>query len=229
MKRNWLSVVATFLLCLSILVAICWGVYTFYHLDNQVYTDTTTGLHDIPLASPPIAFKALPDGVHFIALESDGTLEYITSAITGIPVSTPTKAATYLCPMTVGHTVQSINLQQGKIHPLNFFVSTDGTQLYVVASDRSSVLVYNFSTGGVGGIQLIGPSNPTPVNADMTVDGNTIIVAGSDGMVHQVSTSNGGADQFQFAFPDLANYTNPFCTYTPASGACTFDYVSARP
>jgi len=39
MKRNWLSVVATILLCLSILVAICWGVYTFYHLDNQVYTD----------------------------------------------------------------------------------------------------------------------------------------------------------------------------------------------
>ena len=63
----------------------------------------------------------------------------------------------------------------------------------------------------------------------MTVDAGTIMVAGSDGLVHQITTGSGGIDQFQFAFPNLTNYLNPFCTFTPASGACTFDYVAARP
>ena len=132
--------------------------------------------------------------------------------------------------MTVSHsTPAKIDLGQGTIQPLTFFVSADGTLLYVPARELNSILVYNSSTGGVSGIQLLGTSNPTPVGADMTVDAGTIMVAGSDGMVHQVSTSTGGIDQAQFAFPNLANYPNPFCTFTPASGACTFDYIAAKP
>ena len=206
------------------------AVSVYNTCDNQLYTDTLTGLHEIPLALPPIAFKALPDGVHFIALESDGTLESFSASITGIPAATMTQPATQLCSMAVGHTApQKINLGQGTIQPLDFFASADSTLLYVVARDRGSILVYNFSTGGISGIQLIGSNNPTPVSADMTVDTGTIMVAGSDGMVHQVSTSSGGIDQAQFAFPNLANYSNPFCTFSPASGVCTFDYVAAKP
>ena len=206
------------------------AVSVFNTCDNQLYTDTLTGLHEIPLAGPPIAFKALPDGVHFITLESDGTLESFAASITGIPAATRFQAATSICPMTVGHTApRKINLGQGTIQPLNFFVSADGNLIYVLARELNSILVYNSSTGGVSGIQLLGTSNPTPVNGDMTVDGGTIMVAGSDGLVHQVSTSTAGIDQAQFAFPNLANYLNPFCTFTPASGACTFDYIAARP
>jgi hypothetical protein len=206
------------------------AVSVFNTCDNQLYTDTLTGLHEIPLAGPPLAFKALPDGVHFLTLESDGTLESFTASITGIPAATQSQPATSICPMTVGHTTpHKINLAQGAIQPINFFLSADGNLIYVVARDRSSILVYDFSTGGVTGIQLLGTSNPTPVNADMSVDAGTIMVAGSDGLVHQVSTSTGGIDQAQFAFPNLANYLNPFCTFTPASGACTFDYIAAKP
>jgi hypothetical protein len=206
------------------------AISVFNTCDNQLFTDTLTGLHDIPLAGAPVAFRVLPDGRHFLVLESDGSLESFTASITGIPPATPSQAAAQICPMTVGHSVpQKINLGQGTIDPINFFVSADGTLLYVPARDRNSILVYNFSSGGVGGIQLIGSTNPTPVAADMTVDASTIMVAGSDGLVHQISTASGGFDQAQFGFPNLANFLNPFCTFTPASGACTFDYVAARP
>ena len=198
--------------------------------DNQLFTDTLTGQHHVPLAATPIAFKALPDGTHFIALESDGTLETFSASITGIPASTLTKAATALCPMTVGHSAaQKIDLGQGVIHPVNFFVSGDGTLIYVVASDRNSILVYNSNTGAVSGIELIGTTNPTPVSADISADGSTILVAGSDGMFHQISTAFGGSDMVQLSFPNLANYQNPFCTFTPASGACTLDFIAAKP
>ncbi len=198
--------------------------------DNQLFTDTLTGLHDIPLAGAPVAFRVLADGTHFLVLESDGTIESFTASITGIPPATISQPATQTCPMTVGHSTPiQINLGQGKIDPINFFVSADGTLLYVVARELNSILTYNFSSGGRGGIQLIGSTNPTPVAADMTVDAGFILVAGTDGLVHQISTATGGFDQAQFGFPDLVNYLNPFCTFTPASGACTFDYVAARP
>jgi hypothetical protein len=201
--------------------------------DDQVYTDTKTGLHNIPLAANPVAFKVLPDGIHLVALESNGTLEFITSNVTPIPIAKltePPTPAPALCPMTVGHTKQApINLGQGSIDPINFFFSADGTLVYVVASNRNSILVLNFNTGGVSGIQMLGSSNPTPVAADMTVDAGAIMVAGSDGLVHQIATASGGTDQAQFGFPNLANYMNPFCTFTPGSGPCTFNYVAAKP
>jgi hypothetical protein len=198
--------------------------------DNQLFTDTLTGLHDIPLAGAPVAFRVLPDGTHFLVLESDGTIESFTASITGIPPATISQAATQICPMTVGHSTPiQINLGQGKIDPINFFVSADGTLIYVAARELNSILTYNFSSGGRGGIQLVGANNPTPIAADMTVDAGFILVAGSDGLVHQLSTATGGFDQAQFGFPNLVNYLNPFCTFTPASGACTFDYVAARP
>lgn len=202
--------------------------FTVYNTcDNQQFTDTVTGTQDIPLSATPIAFKALPDGVHFVALESEGTIDYISAAITGIPAATLTKPANTLCPMTVGHHVRTINLGQGSIRPLDFFPSPDGTLLYVLASDRSSVLVYSFMTGAVTGIELAG--NATPVSVDMAADGGTIVVAGSDGQLHQVSTALGGSDQVQVPFPNLPNYLNPFCTFNPASGPCTLDVIAVRP
>ena len=201
--------------------------------DNQLFTDTITGKQFIPLAAAPVAFRALPDGIHFVALESNGTIEYITATITGIPAATPTQHATSLCSMTVGHTVKTIDLNQGNIHPVNFFVSADGTLLYVLASDLNSIVVYNFATGSVtGGIQLAstpGGVNPTAIAADMTTDASTIVVAGSDGYLHQVSTAVNGSDMIQSPFPNLTNGLNPFCTITPTQGPCVLDFVAVRP
>jgi membrane fusion protein (multidrug efflux system) len=38
-KRHPVAIIATVLLCLSILVAIGWGAYTYYRLDTEIYTD----------------------------------------------------------------------------------------------------------------------------------------------------------------------------------------------
>ena len=212
------------------------AVSVYNACNNGVFTDTITGKNYIPLSAPPIVFQALPDGVHFIALESGGNIDYITATMTGIPPATLAQPATSVCPTEFGyHTVQTINLGQGNIHPINFFVSADGTLLYIVASDRNSLLVYTITplkTGGVqltpeGGIALAG--NATPVMADMTVDGGTILVAGSDGMLHVLSTALGGSDQIQISFPNLPDVLNPFCTINPTSGPCVLDFITTKP
>src|SRR4029077_7584704 len=110
-------------------------------------------------------------------------------------------------------------LGQGTLQPVNFFASADGSQLYVASASHASILVYDFGTGAVTGIELRG--NATPLSADMFVDAGTIVVAGTDGMLHQVSTALGGNDQVQLSFPSLPNYLNPFCTFTPSQGPCT--------
>jgi len=178
------------------------------------------------LTAPPISFKALPDGLHFIALETNGTFDYITATIPVVTAATPTQPATSLCPMTVAHSRRNIPLNQGALHPLDFFTSADGTLLYVLATDRASVLVYNFATGGVTGIELTG--NATPLSGAMTPDAGTIVINGSDGMLHEVSTALGGADMSPpTSFPNLPNYLNPFCTYAPVQ--CTLNLMASKP
>jgi hypothetical protein len=215
--------------------------FTVYNTcDNQISTfinPTTSQIvpQVIPLAAPPIAFNALPDGIHLAALESDGNIEYISASIapvvsaTPVGSTTPTAPVAPLCPMHVNHPVQlqrTLNLQQGTIHPLDFFPSADGTLLYVLASDRASVLVYNFATGATTGIELTG--NATPLAGFMTPDAGTIVIAGSDGMLHEVSTALGGTDMAPpLSFPNLPNYLNPFCTYAPAQ--CSLNLVATKP
>jgi hypothetical protein len=198
--------------------------------DDQISTNGMPSFTPqvIPLTAAPIAFRPLPDGQHFVALESGGSIDYITATITSVPVPTLTQPSTASsCPQWVSHTVSSLNLQQGNVTPLNFFPSAQGSLFYVLAADRSSILVYNLASNSVSGIPLIG--NAVPVDGGISADTGTIIVAGSDGLLHQVSTSIGGSDLLQLTFPNLPDFLNPFCTSTPASGACTFDTVAVRP
>jgi len=202
--------------------------FTVYNTcNNQVSTSPSSVGQIISLSATPIGFRVLPDGQHFVALEEGGVIDYISATITGIPAATLSAPSNQLCPMTVTHTKQTFNLGQGSIHPIAFFPSPDGTQLYILASDRSAVLIYDFSTGAVTGIPLA--NNATPVSVDMSVDGGFILVAGSDGLLHQVSFASGGSDQVEVSFPNLANYLNPFCTFNPAAGDCTLDLVAVKP
>jgi len=149
--------------------------FTVYNTcDNKISTDKPVSGTDqvLPLSATPISFKALPDGVHFIVLESDGNFEYFTAAITGIPIATSRPARQIHLPH-VRHAHPGAGKStsaRARSIPLISSSLGDGTLLYVVASDRSSVLVYNFSSGSVSGIQLLGSDNPTPVTADMSVD-----------------------------------------------------------
>jgi hypothetical protein len=201
------------------------AVSVYNTCNNQIAADAISGKTYIPLAAAPIKFKVLPDGLHFVALEAGGGIQYITATVTGIPAASLTQPANSVCPMTVSHTVQTINLDEGTLQPINFFTSADGTLLYVVASNRPSILAYDFNTSSVNGILLSG--NATPISADISADASYLFVAGSDGLLHRVSTGVGGSDQTPLLFPNLPNIFNPFCTN--GQPPCTLSLVVARP
>ncbi len=170
---------------------------------------------------------SIPDGTHVLVLDATGF--DIATATTSAP------AAGSLCPLTLTfisndplRPAQRVELGQGTLQPVNFFVSADASQLYIATAGNASILVYDFGAGAVtSGIELVG--NATPIGAGMSVDGGTIVVAGSDGLLHVVSTAVGGSDQIQLSFPSLPNYLNPFCTATPTAGPCTLSLVAVRP
>jgi hypothetical protein len=170
----------------------------------------------------------IPDGVHIAVLDATG-FDILTATI-----SAPASGA--LCPQQIAfisgdplRLAQRIELGQGTLQPINFFATPDASQLYVVDSNSATILVYNFSAGSViGGIELL--NNATPLMADISIDSGTIAIAGSDNMLHEISTSLGGADLVQLPFPDLPNNLNPFCTsQTTTSAPCTLNSVVVKP
>ncbi len=186
--------------------------------NNAPSTDVSSAVQTISLPSQPSFVKVLPDGIHIIALDNTG-LDYITTAISA--AASPT-----LCPQFISASSQRIPLGQGTFNPINFFVSPDGTHAYIVASDRSSVLVYDFNTNSVAGISFA--NNASPVSADITVDGTLIYVAGSDGMLHEVSTT-AAADLLQISFTIPSRFSTPFCSVDLTSGPCKLDVVAVKP
>jgi len=132
-----------------------------------------------------------------------------------LPLPAPPTPPTLFAPV-------HINLGQGTFQPINFFLSPDATHAYIVTIDRG-VLVYNFNTSSVSGIQLI--NNATPVAAGITQDGSLLYVAGSDGLLHKLNTAL-ALDQYQVSFSPLPNSANSFC-YTAVN--CALNLVAVRP
>lgn len=215
------------------------NVTAYNTCNNQVATDVNNVAANIALPADPILMRVLPnlhidgsdsqghpipDGIHVLVLDSTG-FDIITSTISGS-----------VCPQQLTFTdytqqpaIQRIELGQGTLNPLNFFASPDATQLYIVNANSSSIVIYSFISGSVtGGIELAG--GVTPLSADMSVDGGTIAVAGSDGMLHEVSTAIGGSDLVQLSFPNLPNFFNAFCSAIPTAGTpCILNSVLVRP
>jgi hypothetical protein len=210
----------------------------FSTCNNQLAISQDLGLANVSTANP-ILMKVLPgehlngrdssgnlipDGIHVFVLDATG-FDVITYTIS------PPVAGTH-CPQVIAFAnpllpLQRVELGQGTLQPVNFFTSADGSQLYVASADHASILVYDFGTGSVTGIELTG--NATPLSADMSADAGTIVIAGSDGLLHSVSTGLGGSDQIQISFPNLPDYLNAFCTITPTAGPCAVNLALARP
>lgn len=163
----------------------------------------------------------IPDGIHLLVLDATG-FDVVTSTI-----SLP--AAGTLCPQGFAFApVQRIDLGQKINSQANFFASPDGSELYVVNPGSSSILIYSFIAGApIGGIEIL--DNATPLSSDISADGGTIVIVGSDGVLHEIGTATGGADLYQLPFPNLPNYLNPFCTFTPSAGPCTLNVALVKP
>lgn len=115
-----------------------------------------------------------------------------------------------------------ISLGQGTFDPISFFMAPSATQAYIVTSDVG-VLIYNFNTNSVSRIPLI--NNANPVAASVTVDGDFIYVAGSDGLLHQLNTSL-LLDEYQTTFLPLPNSSNNFCFNETT---CSLNLIAVKP
>lgn len=193
------------------------------------------------LTVPPIILKMVPPGnvpmgnTSIPILQTTGLDFFFGLDNTGIDIIATNSSmgpVTTLCPQAVSLAQTSqlapfapvhINIGQGTFHPINFFLSPDSTQAYVVASDRNSILVYDFNTNAASGIPLV--NNATPIAADITPDGTLIYVAGSDGLLHEINTIL-ALDQNQVSFRPLPNSTNNFCF---TGNNCQLNLVAVRP
>ena len=201
--------------------------------DNQPSTDASNVPPVINLPVQPLLLKALPPGNFPLPglnpLGLDVLMALDNTSLHIITTNAKQAASNALCPQTITATIlPPINLGQGTFHPLNFFLSPDETQVYIVASDFSGVLVYNLSTKSTSAIQLAGPGNPLPISADMTPDGGFIYIAASDGLLHAVSIFP-AVDLAQIAFPPLPNSTNPFCFNAVSTPNCVLDLAVIQP
>ncbi len=184
---------------------------------------TPTFLKMVPPGSVPIPNLPTAGLDVFIGVDSTG-VDVIATTTTTPLVLLPT---TPLCPqqqITLTVNPIHVSLQKGTFHPINFFISPDGTQIYIVTSDLG-VLVYNFNTQSVSAITLFGTGNPAPVAADMTVDGTLLYVAGTDGMLHELNTAL-ALDVLEIPFSQLPNSSNNFCF---SSYTCSLNLVAVKP
>ncbi len=122
---------------------------------------------------------------------------------------------------------QHFNFGVGTFNPISFFVSPDGTRAYVVTTNFSSILVFDFNTGSLSGSIPLA-NNAIPVSASFTEDGTLIYVAANDGTLHEINTVS-ATDVQEISFPNLPNVNNPFCGFGATTIPCTLDLVSVKP
>jgi hypothetical protein len=207
-----------------------------------------TSLSSGTLPGPPLLLKMVPPGNVALGpallpapLEPAGLDFFIGVDNTGVDIiatnSTQANAGT-LCPQNVAPAhpptppggnpfpPTHVDINHGTFNPINFFVSPDATQIYIVTTDQG-VLIYSFNTGATTAIPLRGDA--APLAADITADGTLIYVAGSDGLLHQLVTGSAGSNTEEvtpISFPALPNSANSFCY---SSFSCALDIVTVKP
>lgn len=127
------------------------------------------------------------------------------------------------CTPPVSDSVSSFNLGQGNFVATQLIISQNGSTAYVIASNVSSVLVFNIPGQTPSTIPLSG--NAMPLNAALTPDGTLLYVGANDGTVHVVNTQAGG-DVQQISFPE------GLCKNSaglPFGNACNPDLIAVKP
>jgi hypothetical protein len=188
--------------------------------------DTSYTLADsVTVPRLPALFQAVPDGIHAIGVDSPG-LDIFTNKVVAPAIATTNAPTPTTCPFTVTHQAPAfVNLGQGDFTPLKLIPAPDGSKAYILASNLSSIFIYNFGVGTVSAIPLTG--GPVPLDATLTSDGTLLYVGAADGTLHVVSTVSGG-DLQQVAFTNN-NSTNKgsLCSNIPQT--CNPDLIAVKP
>jgi hypothetical protein len=188
--------------------------------------DTNYSLADsVTVPRLPTLFQAVPDGVHAIGVDSPG-LDIFTHKVVAPAIATTGSPTSITCPFAVTHQApEFVNLGQGDFTPLKLILAPDGARAYILASNLSSVFIYDFGVGTVSAIPLTG--GPVPLDATLTSDGTLLYVGAADGSLHVVSTVSGG-DLQQVTFTNN-NSTNKgsLCSNIPQT--CNPDLIAVKP
>jgi hypothetical protein len=193
--------------------------------------DTTYGAAaSIPVPRLPTMFQALPDGVHAIGFDPPGVDVFAVKTIAPTP-ATLTQPNSITCPFTIAapdppeQEFSFANLGQGDFTPLKLIISSDNSRAYILASNLSSIFIYDFGVGTVSAVPLTG--SPVPLDASLTSDGTLLYVGTTDGSVHVVSTVSGG-DLQQITFTNN-NATNKGSLCSNIPQFCNPDVVAVQP
>ncbi len=215
----------------------------FKTCDNRPALDDGGNSEDISsLPSTPIFVKASPDNNRIFAFNNAG-VDFIDVTTSGKPTpSFPVTATAAGCsPPVPSHagglpTVinqhqalgSSFNFGQGTLTPTQFIVHSSGTRAYILASNLTNIIVFNFDTQSTSSIQLSG--NSTPIQASLSTDGKTLYVLARDlttkvNSLHTIDTTL-NADLNQIV---LAQSLCHVRAGTTGTFTCDPDLVAVRP
>ena len=122
----------------------------------------------------------------------------------------------------------SFSFGLGAITPTQLILHSSGSRAYIVASDLSVIVVFNFDTQSTSTIQLAG--NSVPIQASLSTDGNKLYVIARDlttkvNSVHVLDTTiNADVNQIVVAEGLCHARTSVSQTFT-----CQPDLVAVRP
>jgi hypothetical protein len=152
----------------------------------------------VSVPAVPSFIKTLPGPAKLLPPDSPDTYHLLAVDSPGIDILSINTTPTGCTPPVTDGPVASFNLGQGNFIPRQLILSQDGATAYVLASNLTSILVFNIPGQTASAISLVG--NPQPLRASLTPDGTLLFVGASDGALHVVSTVAGG-DTRQISFP----------------------------
>ncbi len=180
--------------------------------------DNTKGL-----PATPSIIKTLPGAAQLLPSDSPATFHLLALTPPSVDIISVNTTPSGCTPAVTDGPVASFNLAHGNFVPKQLIISQDGTTAYVIASNLSSIMVFNIPSQTTSAISLTG--NPIPLSATLTPDGTLLYVGASDGAVHVVSTVAGGDTQ-QITFPQGLCQNS---VGQPFGITCNPDLVAVKP
>jgi hypothetical protein len=190
-----------------------------------------------PALTTNVVLPALPSFLQALGRDTTNlvaplTFSTATTTTTVLTVDSPgldlfrvSRAPEGCAPTATSGAATSFNLGQGSFVPTQLIVSQDGSNAFVIVSDRPAVLVFNILNQTSSAIPMSGDA--IPVRASLTPDGSRLYVAATDGQVHILDTQN-GSDLQQLSFPtDATTLLSGLCS--GVTFTCNPDLIAVKP
>ena len=198
------------------------SIQVFNTCNGGIALDPNGVVQNLGAPGTPQFIRAVPDGVHFLALNGPKAtgLEEITATTSGQGCYSPLGvfAADTVSPL--------IDLGTGVIDATQFLVASDGLAAYVIPTNFSSVIVYNTVTKAPSSVALVGTQTPT--TGGLTTDGKFLYVGSIDSLLHVLDTSI-LVDTQQITLSTNSSPATSMCSISSATQPCHPDFVVIKP